>query len=83
MEESLPFHPDFDCHGLLAKTTEDIAAMLSVMLGGRDVSGSLNSSWVGMRVGFVDPVIWQMGPSEIKPNEDFSQQSVRMLKQLL
>jgi len=83
MEGPLPFHPDFDCHGLLAKTTGVIASMLSVILGGRDVSGSLKTSWEGLRVGFVDPVIWQMGPSEIKPNEDFSQQSVRMLKQLL
>jgi hypothetical protein len=43
---------------------------------GKDFSASLNPSWKGISVGFVDAGLWKFPDSVCEPNTEFRQQMV-------
>lgn len=73
----LPGGSSFDCLGGFAKTPTDLANMMSILSRrGRDYTESLNSSWDGLEVGFVDTTLWQFPPRICEQNEEFRKQLV-------
>jgi amidase len=62
----------------MAKSPYDLATLASI-LQGKDYGGSLTRSWEGLRVGFVDPALWQPASFIVEPREDFRKQSVLSL----
>jgi hypothetical protein len=68
-----PFHPAYDCHGILAKTPEDIAVVTSIILGKRDLISS-GGHWKDLRIGFINPEPWLLGAGDVKPNADYRRQ---------
>ena len=72
-----PISPAFDSVGGLAKTTEDLANIMGILLGRTDDAWDLKGSWKGLRVGFVDPSLWQPAEFVVEPNESFRKQTVR------
>jgi len=64
--------------GGLAKSPEDLANVMGILMGGRDFSEFLNPSWEGVRIGFVDPALWQPADFVVEPNEGFRKQSVNI-----
>ena len=71
-----PISPAFDSVGGLAKTPEDLANVMSILQGQREYGAYLKGSWEGLRVGFVDPNLWQAADLVVEPNEDFRKQTV-------
>ncbi len=76
----LPGGSSFDCLGGLAKTPLDLANLMSVLMGGRDFSNSLKSSWFGVNVGFVDATLWESPVQVCEPDEEFRKQLVRLCR---
>ena len=72
-----PISPAFDSVGGLAKTPEDLANIMGILLGRTDDPSVLKGSWKGLRVGFVDPSLWQPAEFVVEPNESFRKQTVR------
>jgi len=66
--------PSFDSVGVLSKTAKDTADLLGVLTG-EDYSEFLTGSWEGVRVGFVNPDLWQPASFVVEPNEDFKKQT--------
>lgn len=56
----------------MAKSTKDLANVLGVIMGFKDFSGCVNNSWKGLRVGFVDPALWQASSYAVERNEGYS-----------
>ena len=77
-----PISAAFDSVGGLAKTPEDLANVMSILQVQKEYSPYLIGSWKGLRVGFVDPNLWQPADFVVEPNEAFHQQSVRKSPQL-
>jgi len=71
---SQPITPVFDCVGAMAKSPYDLAVLAGV-LQGEDYRAFLTGSWEGLRVGFVDPALWQPASFIVEPREDFRKQS--------
>jgi len=59
----------------MAKTSSDLASVLEVLMGGKNLSSSLKGSWKGLRIGFVDPAMWQPADFVVEPNESFREQT--------
>ena len=78
-----PISRAFDSHGGLAKSPEDLAEMMGLLMGGKDFSSYLKASWEGTRIGFVDPALWQPASFVVEDNGDFRIQTVRTLDRLL
>ena len=70
--------PAFMSLGGLAKSPRDLANVMSILIGGKDFSSFLTPTWQGLRIGFVDPDLWQPAPFVVEPNEGFRKQSVRV-----
>jgi hypothetical protein len=66
----------------MARTPRDLSDITGILMGGRDFSSSLRGSWVGLRIGFVDPNIWQptwfVDPHEVFKNQTVSRVSFYM-----
>ena len=67
----------FDSHGGMAKTPNDLAEIMGLLMNGTDFTSSLKSSWEGIGVGFVDWNLWQPASFVVEDNEDFREQTVR------
>ena len=74
--------PAFDSVGGLAKTCKDLANVRSILQGQEDYHLYLIDSWKGLRVGFVDPNLWQPADLVVEPNEGFREQTVRRFPHL-
>ncbi|KAL6719943.1 hypothetical protein ACLMJK_001864 [Lecanora helva] len=70
----LPGAHSFDCLGGFAKTSADLASLMTVLLEERDLSTSLSNSWEGINVGFVETSLWKFPPQVCEPNENFREQ---------
>ena len=57
-----PYSAFSDSIGPLAKTTQDLAAMLGIMMQ-KDYSSSLDESWKGQKVAFIDQKGWRLDPA--------------------
>ena len=73
---TLPYIATADTVGPMGKSAEDMALLLSVLLNGTDFTQHLTKSFKGLRIGFLDPVVWASGPAAVKPNMDFNEQFV-------
>ncbi|RMD44482.1 hypothetical protein DV735_g655, partial [Chaetothyriales sp. CBS 134920] len=78
-----PGNPDFDALGGFTKSAEDMANLWNhlfavkadaITLTTRELS---SSSWIDLRVGFVDPELWQPADFVTEPNEPFKEQSIQ------
>ena len=66
--------------GPMAKSVEDLANLMTILLDDhRDFSGHLKRSWNNLRVGVVNPDLWQPAPFVVEPNEEFKAQTVSSL----
>jgi Asp-tRNA(Asn)/Glu-tRNA(Gln) amidotransferase A subunit family amidase len=72
----LPFIAPADSLGPMTKSAEDVALMLNILLKSSDFTQSLTKSFAGLKIGFLDPVVWASNPGTVKPNEDFTEQLV-------
>lgn len=69
------FSPPFDAIGGFAKTVRDLTDLLEVLT---DKKLHLKSSelWRDIRIGFVDPTLWQPTEIAVEPNVEFTKQTV-------
>lgn len=74
---AFPTSRAFDSHGGMAKTPDDLADIMGVLMKGKDFKSSLKSSWDGIGIGFVDPTLWQPASFVVEDNEEFRVQTVR------
>ena len=75
-EGAFPTSRAFDSHGGMAKTPDDLAMIMGILMN-KNFDSSLSSSWRGIRLGFVDPTLWQPASFVVEDNEDFRAQAVR------
>lgn len=71
-----PGAASFDCLGGFAKTLEDFAYVMSILMKGRDFSASLDPPWKGVSIGFVDARLWKFPNEVCESNAGFRQQMV-------
>lgn len=71
----LPYTSFTDSLGPIAKSSEDIALMMNIMIKGKDFTKNLTKSWDSLRIGLLDPRAWASGPTACKPNDDYSSQA--------
>lgn len=76
---SQPLTSVLDSIGGMAKTPEDLAHLMGV-LQSKDYTAFLVSSWSGLKVGFVDPKLWQPADFVVESIESFTEQSVSHAK---
>lgn len=63
--------------GPMAKSVKDLANLMTILMDShQDFSMNVQQSWKGLRIGFVDPDLWQPAPFVVEPNEDFKAQTV-------
>jgi amidase len=62
-----------DSVGGMAKSAEDLITFFSIMEG-KDFDDTLVKGWKGIKVGFVDPRLWQFVPAVCDPDPTFLQQ---------
>jgi amidase len=75
LEGAMPVNPAFDTHGAMAKSTQDLADIFEVIMGGEDFSGRSGRTWKSFSLGFVDPKLWQLLPDEMELIEEFNNQA--------
>ena len=75
-EGAFPTSRAFDSHGGMAKTPDDLAKIMGLLMN-KDFDSLLGSSWKGIGVGFVDPTLWQPASFVVEDNENFRVQAVR------
>ena len=73
---AFPTSREFDSHGGMAKTTDDLAKIMGLLMN-KNFDSSLKASWDGLNVGFVDPEHWQPASFVVEENKDFQDQTVR------
>lgn len=86
-EGTAPWSSLTDSIGGMAKSPQDLAALVSVLVGGAggggvksdfdgdmDDGGGLSKPWAGQRVGFVDPALWSFSPAICDPDPVLIQQ---------
>ncbi len=66
----------FDSAGPLAKSVEDCADVMDVLLPGRDFRSHLRQSWDGLRIAFLDYKTWQFEDWICKATPAFDQEHV-------
>lgn len=59
MKGSLSGGMGFDSAGPLAKSVQDCADVMNVLLSGRDFRSLLTKSWEGIRIAYLDYKTWQ------------------------
>jgi amidase len=69
-EGTSPWSPLTDSAGGMAKTPEDLASLIGIMMG-KNFAGNLTKSWKGLKVGFVDPAAWPFSPHAALPDPVF------------
>ena len=74
-----PISPAFDSVGGMAKSAMDLANLMSILQDGKSYDPYMKKSWKGLRVGFVDPKLWQPADFVVEPNEKFRRKTVRIL----
>ena len=81
----VPVCKDFDTPGPLAKTAADVGILLDALSGKNTASGgphetaARTKSWSDIRVGVLDPEIWQQPHVMIKPVPSATEQMVRSI----
>lgn len=72
----LPLTPFADTPGPFAKSSQDLADMLTAWNTdkGTNYSKSLKRGWSGLSVGFIDPREWVYDPSAVRPMDGFIDQ---------
>ncbi|KAJ5697178.1 amidase signature domain-containing protein [Penicillium malachiteum] len=73
---TLPWTPFSDSVGPLAKSSKDISDMLPVSHGSRDYSQLLISTWLSLRVGFLDPGEWMSSATVSKHLDGYLEQLI-------
>ncbi|KAJ4295247.1 hypothetical protein N0V90_007258 [Kalmusia sp. IMI 367209] len=73
---SQPITDVLDSIGGMAKTATDLANLFGV-LQEKDYTGSLNSSCEGIKLGFVDPELWQPASFVVEPVPEFTEQTLQ------
>lgn len=73
---AFPTSRAFDSHGGMAKTPDDLAKIMGLLMT-RDFDSPLNSSWKDIGIGFVNPRLWQPASFVVEDNEEFRAQAVR------
>ena len=68
--------PTYDSIGPIAKSSQDVADMLGLLLGGRTFTQVLRKSWTGLKIGFVSYDPWAPAPFVVEPVESFTSQVV-------
>jgi amidase len=58
----------------MSKSTEDLSKILSIF-SKEDLTRSLTKSWDGVRVGFVDPDLWQAADFVVEPNASYKKET--------
>ena len=76
-----PWSPLTDSVGAMAKDSSDMIAMFSVLMKERDFSASSNKSWGGLRVGFVDFLLWEFSPVVCNREESILKQSRKEMEE--
>ena len=74
-EGAFPTSRAFDSHGGMAKTPDDLAKIMGLLMN-KKFDSSLSSSWRGIRLGFVDPALWQPASFVVEDNKNFRAQAV-------
>ncbi|KAK8037630.1 hypothetical protein PG991_000976 [Apiospora marii] len=74
---TLPYTHVTDSLGPMAKSPEDLAAILDLLTPLEDKTNQqfLTKSFKGMRIGFLDPITWASGAGAVRPNEDYTKQT--------
>ncbi|GLI77739.1 hypothetical protein PoHVEF18_006032 [Penicillium ochrochloron] len=73
----------FDSAGPIAKSAEDCADVMDILLPGRDFCSHLTKSWNGIRIAYLDYKTWQFPDSMCEKTPDFDiQHELEMLKAL-
>ena len=72
---AFPTSREYDSHGGMAKTVDDLAKIMGILMN-KDFDSSLKASWDGISVGFVDPELWQPAPFVVEENQEFQEQAV-------
>ena len=75
---SQPITAVLDTVGGMAKSPADLAHLFEI-LQTRDYKDSLNASWAGVKVGFVNPRLWQPASFVVEPVAEFTEQAVSQL----
>lgn len=75
-EGTLPWTPFLDSIGPLARSSRDIADMLTVWHANKDYTQFLDTSWLPLRVGFLEPREWMSSNAASKPLEGYIKQVV-------
>lgn len=71
-----PGAPDWDSQGPYAKTVTDTATLSAILqLREPGYYHPLTTSWIGLKVGFVDPFLWRSFPKAIELVEGFFNQT--------
>jgi len=73
----LPYIALGDSPGPMTTSPEDAALVLSVLLNRPDLPQNLTKSFAGLKIGFLDPVVWESNPNTVRPNQDYTEQYVR------
>ncbi|KAH8822071.1 amidase signature domain-containing protein [Xylogone sp. PMI_703] len=86
-EGVIPITPRFDTVGPMAKSARDVALMLDIMVDPSTTTipeggyvSSLTSSWDGLRVGSLEPELWLLPDSIVKPVKSATEQELRETK---
>ena len=68
----------FDSAGPIAKSVEDCADVMDILLPGRNFRSSLTKSWDGIKVAYLDYKTWQFEDWICDPLPAFDDEHVRM-----
>ncbi|KAI7973192.1 hypothetical protein EIK77_004469 [Talaromyces pinophilus] len=63
----------------MAKSVKDLAELLK-LIQGTDYSSFLTNSWEGIRIGVVDPDLWQPADFVVEPNEEYRAETYKALE---
>lgn len=75
---TLPYTRITDSIGPMTKCAKDVATICDVItpIAGQSHHDFLSGSFSGMKIGFLDPVEWASGPVAVRPNSDYTEQTV-------
>ncbi|KAL8849114.1 MAG: hypothetical protein Q9221_005883 [Calogaya cf. arnoldii] len=70
--------PTFESPGGMAKTVEDLAELIRIIVSTTDtplqLPAKLPTVWSNISLGFVDPKLWQLPPSLLAPDQEYARQ---------
>jgi amidase len=83
----VPVSTLFDVPGPMAKTAEDLGILMDALVSrpndkepNKYLSSSQNKSWQDLRVGVLDPEVWQQPAFMIKPDAGATKQMITEIK---